>query len=280
MGKSIGNAGTILVLGASGKTGTRVVERLRLAGQDVRLGSRSATPAFNWEDPSNWAAVLGGVSTVYVTYQPDLAAPGGLAVVTAFFQQAAEAGVEKLVLLSGRGEPEAVAAEQALQATGLDWTIIRASWFNQNFSESFFLDGILEGVVVLPDGLAPEPFVDVEDIADIAFQALVGPGHSRKLYEVTGPEALSFQAAVSQIAEATHREIQIVTMPVEAYRQSLLPVLPAEYVDLILYLFTTVLDGRNTPFAHGVEQALGRKPARFADYVARTNATGVWTPAS
>ena len=134
--------------------------------------------------------------------------------------------------------------------------------------------------VVLPDGLAPEPFVDVEDIADIAFQALVGPGHSRKLYEVTGPEALSFQAAVSQIAEATHREIQIVTMPVEAYRQSLLPVLPAEYVDLILYLFTTVLDGRNTPLAHGVEQALGRKSARFADYVARTNATGVWTPAS
>ena len=85
MGKSIGNAGTILVLGASGKTGTRVVERLRIAGQDVRLGSRSATPSFNWEDRSNWAAVLGGVSTVYVTYQPDLAAPGGLATVTGFF---------------------------------------------------------------------------------------------------------------------------------------------------------------------------------------------------
>ena len=269
-------AGRILVLGANGKTGGRVVERLRALGRDVRIGSRSASPRFDWEDRSSWAAALDGVAAVYVAYQPDLAAPGALEVVEAFLAAAARAGVEKMVLLSGRGEPEALDAEKALRATNLDWTIIRASWFFQNFSESFFLDGVLAGEVVLPEGLAAEPFVDAEDIADIAVAAFTEVGHGRRLYEVTGPSALTFGEAVEAIAQAVGRDIALTTVPLQAYRQGLLEALPRDLVDLVIYLFTTVRDGRNTPVAHGVEQALGRPPGDFAAYVARTAATGVW----
>jgi uncharacterized protein YbjT (DUF2867 family) len=268
--------GTILVLGANGKTGARVVERLRALGRDVRLGSRSASPRFDWEDRSSWTAALDGVAAVYVAYQPDLAAPGALEVVQDFFATAQRAGVKQVVLLSGRGEPEALDAERALQATTLDWTIIRASWFFQNFSENFFLEGVLAGEVALPEGLADEPFVDAEDIAEIAVEAFTQAGHSRKLYEVTGPRALSFGEAVDAIAAATGRDIGLVTIPLEAYREGLMQALP-DLADLVIYLFTTVLDGRNTPVAHGVEQALGRPPGDFESYVARTAATGVWS---
>lgn len=270
------HAGPILVLGANGKTGARVVERLRALGREVRLGSRSASPRFDWEDPSSWPAALDGIAAVYVAYQPDLAAPGALEVVRAFFAAAERAGVKQVVLLSGRGEPEALDAERALQATALDWTILRASWFFQNFSESFFLDGVLAGEIVLPEGLADEPFVDAEDIADIAVEAFTQAGHSRKLYEVTGPRALSFREAVETIGRASGREIAFVTVPLEAYREGLMQALP-DLADLVIYLFTTVLDGRNTPVAHGVAQALGRPPGDFEAYVARTAATGVWS---
>jgi uncharacterized protein YbjT (DUF2867 family) len=269
-------SGLILVLGAHGKTGSRVMERLRGAQRNVRIGSRSASPSFDWHDRSGWPAVLHGVDAVYVTYQPDLCEPGAVAIVTAFFDAAAKAGVKKIVLLSGRGEPEAEDAERALQATPVDWTIIRASWFFQNFSENYFIDDILAGEVVMPEGLAPEPFVDVEDIADIAAQALTG-SHSRALYEVTGPKAITFAEAIGEVGRATGRSIGFRTIPLADYRQRLIDAqLSPEMADLIIYLFTTVLDGRNISPTDGVAQALGRPPRTFADYVARTAATGVW----
>lgn len=271
------SGGLILVTGAKGKTGTRVMERLWGAGRRVRAGSRTGEPAFDWEDRSTWAGALDGVTAVYVAYQPDLAAPGALEVVTAFFAQAEAAGVKQVVLLSGRGEPEALDAEEALKATGLDWTIIRASWFFQNFSEGVFLDGIRDGALVLPEGLEPEPFVDAEDIAEIAAEAFTNRRHSRRLYEVTGPRAIPFTEAVAAIGRAAGREVATPIIPMTDYRVGLGEAgLPDGLADLIIYLFTTVLDGRNTPVAHGVREALGREPAGFEAYVARTAASGVW----
>ena len=271
------DAHPILVLGANGKTGGRVLARLRAAGHAVRVGSRSAEPRFDWEEPATWKAALQGVRAVYVAYQPDLCVPGAVETVTAFFDAAAEAGVEKIVLLSGRGEPEALDAEKALQATSLDWTIVRASWFFQNFSENYFLDEIVAGAITLPEGLAPEPFVDADDIADIAAEALVDGRHGRKLYEVTGPQALTFADAIAQIGQATDREIACQIISKEAYAQALAEAgLPPDVAELVVYLFDTVLDGRNTPLAHGVEQALGRPPRSFAAYVARTAPSGAW----
>jgi uncharacterized protein YbjT (DUF2867 family) len=212
------NSTTTLVIGGTGKTGRRVAERLQQAGQSVRIGSRSAAVPFDWEDRASWGKALRDIHAAYVAYQPDLAVPGALETVRAFFTQAIDAGVRKLVLLSGRGEPEARDAEEALQATRADWTILRASWFNQNFSESFFLDPILAGEVALPDSLAAEPFVDAEDIADIAAAALTTNTHSRRLYELTGPEAITFRDAIAEIARAKGRAIVFLPVSPDADR--------------------------------------------------------------
>jgi uncharacterized protein YbjT (DUF2867 family) len=273
-----GIQGITLVIGGTGKTGRRVADRLIAAGRQVRIGSRSAELPFDWEKQDTWDRAIQGVKAAYVTYQPDLTVPGALETVGAFFDRAIASGVEKLVLLSGRGEVEAEAAERALQATSADWTILRANWFCQNFSESFFLDPILAGLVALPVvGSIAEPFVDVEDIADIAVAAFTDPQHSRQLYEISGSKALTFAEAIGEIAHATGRDITFVSVSADDYRAELVRQgVPEDFIELVLYLFATLFDGRNTPLADGVQRALGRPPRNFCDYVRQTAATGIW----
>jgi uncharacterized protein YbjT (DUF2867 family) len=271
------NTAPILVTGATGKTGRRIAQRLTDAGHTVRVGSRRASPAFDWEDSAGWPAALAGCRAAYVAYVPDLAVEGSIDAIRGFLDVAQAQGVRRIVLLSGRGEPEAQVCERELMTRDLEWTILRCSWFNQNFSENFFLDGVLAGEVVTPVGLAPDPFLDAEDIADAAFAALTEEGHAGKLYEMTGPQALSFAEAVAEIAKATGRDIRHVEVPVEDYRAALAEAgLPPGYPDLVMYLFTTVLDGRNVPVTDGVQRALGRAPRSFADYARQAAAHGAW----
>ena len=187
------NEGLTLVLGGTGKTGRRIVERLANRGVPTRIASRSAEPSFNWDDQSTWDAVLDGVATAYISYAPDLAIPGATDSIRVFVEKAVEHGVQRLVLLSGRGEEEAQLCEKIVQDAGIEWTVVRASWFNQNFSEGEFLDMVLAGEITLPAGDIPEPFVDADDIADVAVAALTEDGHAGQIYEVTGPRMLTFQ---------------------------------------------------------------------------------------
>ncbi|NUP46977.1 MAG: NAD(P)H-binding protein [Catenulispora sp.] len=266
-----------LVLGASGKTGRRVAERLTAAGVAVRRGSRTASPAFDWEDPATWPAALDGVTSVYVSFFPDLAVPGAPEAVAAFGEQARQAGVRRLVLLSGRGEVEAQRAEKVIAETGLEWTVVRASWFAQNFSEGAFLDSVLSGEVALPVGDVGEPFVDAEDIADVAVAALTEDGHRGQVYEVTGPRLLTFAEAVAEIARASGREITFAPIPLNAFTGYLAEAgEPQEVIDMLSYLFTEVLDGRNAHIGDGVSRALGRAPRDFADYAAAAAENGAW----
>jgi uncharacterized protein YbjT (DUF2867 family) len=267
----------ILVLGANGKTGRRVTQRLRALEYDVRACSRSTQPRFDWNDRTTWRAVLEGVSRVYVTYQPDLAVPGAVETVSAFFDMAVSEGVTRIVLLSGRGEDDAQAAEQALERSGATWTILRCSWFMQNFSEAFLLDAVRDGTLALPVSEVKEPFVDADDIADAAVAALTQAGHENQRYELTGPRALSFAEAAAQLSLETQRDIRVEPIPPEALRTGLMEAgVPPPEVDLVLYLFTTVLDGRNETPADGVRRALGREPRSFESYVRHTAASGVW----
>lgn len=267
----------ILVVGGTGKTGRRVAERLAALGMPVRIGSRSANPAFDWEDPSGWAAALDGAGAVYITYYPDLAAPGAPEAVRALVGQALQQGVRRLVLLSGRGDEEAQRAEQVLQDSGADWTIVRASWFSQNFSESVLLEGVLAGEIALPAGDVGEPFVDTDDIADVVVAALTQDGHVGQLYEVTGPRLLTFAEATAEIARAIGRPVRYTRLSAEAFTATLAQQgLPAEFTGLLLYLFTTVLDGRNAYLTDGVQRALGRPPKDFADYARDAAASGAW----
>jgi uncharacterized protein YbjT (DUF2867 family) len=156
-----------LVLGGTGKTGRRVGERLAARGIPTRVGSRSGQPPFHWEDRSTWAPVLEGVGSAYISYYPDLAVPGAPEAVGSFAELAVRSGVRKLVLLAGRGEPEAEAAEHAVRASGADLTIVRSTWFAQNFSEDYLVDGVRSGEVAVPARDVPEPFIDADDIADV-----------------------------------------------------------------------------------------------------------------
>lgn len=267
----------ILVLGSTGKTGKRVTERLLHAGFNVRKGSRNGQPYFNWEKPENWHEVLHSIESVYITFQPDLAVPGAADCIRLFAEKAKACNVKKLVLLSGRGEPEAEVAEQIIINAGLDWTILRASWFMQNFSENFLLDAILNNKVILPPIKALEPFVDADDIADAAVVALTTPGHSEKVYELTGPELLSFAAATALISDSLHRPVMYEEISLQQYTAALKAGhVPAEYIELISYLFTTVLDGRNETTTNDIEKITGRKPGNFMQYVVKTAKTGVW----
>ncbi|MBM7494418.1 uncharacterized protein YbjT (DUF2867 family) [Micromonospora luteifusca] len=267
----------ILVLGGTGKTGRRVVERLRDAGVPVRVGSRSAEQPFDWTDQTTWAPVLRNVNAVYVSFYPDLAVPGAPEAVGAFANLAVASGVTRLVLLSGRGEEEAQAAEKLIQSAGAEWTILRSSWFSQNFSEDYLREPVVGGEVFLPVGTVPEPFVDADDIAEVAVAALTGGGHAGQLYELTGPRLLTFADAIGEIAQATGRRIDFVPVSVEEYAGALAAEgVPVEVVELLTYLFTTVLDGRNALLADGVQRALGRPPRDFTDFARDTAVTGVW----
>lgn len=266
-----------LITGSNGKTGRRVMQRLNLAGHPARAGSRRGDTPFDWEKPEGWAAALAGAGAAYVSFFPDLAVPGAAQTVGAFAERAATAGLERLVLLSGRGEPEAEAAEQAVKAAMPQTTIVRCSWFAQNFSESFLLEPILAGQVILPVEEVREPFVDAEDIADVAFAALSEPGHEGRLYELTGPRALRFQEATAEIGAAIGRPIEFRSISLAEFTEGLRAEGLAEpEVALIAYLFAEVLDGRNEAPAGGVEAALGRPPRDFSAYAERTAAGGVW----
>jgi len=269
--------GITLVVGGTGKTGRRVVERLQRLGLPFRVGSRSGRPAFNWENRKTWSSALDGAARAYITYYPDVCVPGALETLRSFFTQAVSAGVKRLVFLSGRGESKAEQAEQALQASGADWTILRCSFFSQNFSENFFLDSILAGEVALPVAPVGEPFVDAEDIADVAVAALTQLGHSGQLYELTGPRALTFADAIAEIARVTGRDIRYISISPDEYRAALVQAqVPQDVIELVLYLFGTVLDGRNTPVTDGVRRSLGRAPRDFSEYVQHAAASGVW----
>jgi len=256
---------TTLVLG--GKTGHRVLSRLQARGIPARAASRSTDITFDWNDRTTWAPTLAGVDAAYIAYVPDLAVPGAAETVAAFAEQAVAAGARRLVLLSGRGEEEALRAEELVARAGAEWTVVRCSWFNQNFSEGFFVDGIRAGELALPVGDVPEPFLDLEDVADVAVAALTEDGHAGQVYELTGPQLLRFDEAVAAIAHAAGREIAYAPVPTDAFAAALRAHGEDEdVIGLITYLFTEVLDGRNASLADGVQRALGRPARSFADY--------------
>jgi uncharacterized protein YbjT (DUF2867 family) len=271
--------GITLVLGGTGKTGRRVAELLQARGIPTRIASRSASPSFDWNQPDTWDAILDGVTAAYITYAPDLAIPGATESIRRLVAKAVTHGVKRLVLLSGRGEEEAQACEQIIQATDVEWTVVRASWFMQNFSEGEFLGMVQGGAITLPAADIPEPFIDVNDIADVVVAALTEEGHAYEIYEVTGPRMLTFAELAQEISQAAGREVQFMHMEKEAFDQAIAESgTPQDIAWLLSYLFETVLDGRNAYVCDGVQRALGREPADFADYARRIAARGLWSP--
>lgn len=269
---------TFLIIGGTGKTGRKVVDSLQLLNQNVKIGSRSSQPAFDWNNAENWEDVLEGVDKMYITYQPDLAVPGALQSIEQLISIAKKKNLKKVVLLSGKGEREAELCEQVVIHSGLDYTIVRASWFSQNFSESFFLEPILQGFVALPQAEVQVPYVDTGDIADVVVETLLHDVHNGQIYQLTGPTTLSFIEAIAEIAKATNRDIDFMPITIDQYVSAMKEQgIPSDFVWLIGYLFTEVLGNPMvSEISNDIEKVLKRKPKSFVDYVNETVKTGVW----
>ncbi|AGM06536.1 hypothetical protein [Amycolatopsis keratiniphila] len=268
------NNETVLVLGATGKTGSRVAQRLTDLGIDVRKASR---PVFDWDDRSTWTAAVTGIGAAYLTYYPDLAFPGAAEAIRDFSKLAVDHGVRRLVLLSGCGEEEAVVSEQGVRDSGAEWTVVRASWFAQNFSEHFLLEPVLAGEIVLPAGAVTEPFIDVEDIVDVVVTALTTDGHGGEVYELTGPRLLGFADVAAEIGKASGRDVRYVPVSAAEFAAGAAEQgVPEEEIEGLTDLFTRILDGRNSSLTGDVERVLGRPAKDFSEYAAKAVATGAW----
>ncbi len=264
------NPGLILVLGNTGNTGSRVAARLNQKGVPFRGGSRSSSPVFDWNRPAGWGAVLEGIQSVYVAYPQELPIEHATEHIGAFIQHAREAGVKHIVLLTGRGEENGLVQENLLKESGLGWTVIRSAWFSQNFSEGSFADWVDSGELVLPGGRASEPFVDIEDIADVACAALSLPGHMGQVYEVTGPRLLSFGEIAAELTHMLNKPVEFTPVTHAEYRARLKEFgVPESNLALVDFLFQELLDGRNTHLGDGVRKALGREPTDFKAFVQR-----------
>ena len=268
----------IVLIGGSGKTGGRIADRLEELGLHVRKASRSTIPAFDWEDRTTWRNALTGATSAYVAFQPDLSVSWAAEAIEALSKLARECGLQHIVLLSGRGEEGAHRSEEALKAIGIDYTILRASWFCQNFSEGAFVEPLIAGRLELPAGDIKEPFIDADDIADAAVAALTDIRHRNKIYELTGPRALTFREAVAEIAAAADRPIEYGQVSMADFKNELAAVgMPAPIVALLEELFGQVLDGRNSQVMGGVTEILGRPARDFSQYARETAATGLWS---
>jgi uncharacterized protein YbjT (DUF2867 family) len=265
---------------SGGKTGRRVAARLEQLDRPVRIASRSTQPPFDWNDDTTWAAALDGVDAAYLAFVPEIAFPGADEIVAAFARTAVERGARRLILLSGRGGEGAVSAEQLVRATGADLTVVRSSFFAQNFDEGAFVDAVREGALALHAGDVVEPFVDLEDLADVITAALVDDRHIGETYDVTGPELLTFGQAVDAIAAASGRDVQYVAVTADEFLAGARAAgVPEEEAVGLMEVFSAVLDGRNASLGDGVQRALGREPHSFASYASRVAATGVWNEA-
>jgi len=258
-----------------------VAAGLKARGLSVRIGSRGATPPFDWNDESGWDACLEDMDAAYVSYAPDLAMPGATDAIQALVDRARSHGLKQLFLLSGRGEPEAQACERIVQESGLEWTVVRSSWFFQNFSEGAFAEMVLAGRITLPAGDVPEPFVDVDDLAEVAVAALSEPGHTGRIYEVTGPRAVTLADFASELSDVLGRDITYVDIPHDAFIAEVRGSgAPKEVAWMLDYLFSTVLDGRNVDVVDGVEQALGRPARDLRDWAREAATAGAWGAAT
>lgn len=264
---------TTLVLGATGRAGRRVVSHLRGRDTPVRAASRSGEFRFDWADRATWTPALRDVGALF------LVVPGDVPVAE-FLGAAVAAGTRRVVLLSGRGAQHiefARAVETTVQEAGVEWSIIRPNNFTQNFSEGLLQSMVRAGEVALPIGEVPEPFIDAEDIGEVAATLLTADGHHGQTYELTGPAALTWKEATATIGAALGREIRFADVTPEEYRARAKAVgMPEHDREMLHSVFDISHTGLMADVDHGVRQVLGREATDFATFAKRAAAAGAW----
>ena len=268
----------ILVLGATGKTGRRLLPLLDSRGVRAKPTSRTERRGyvpFDWARPQTWLPAVAGVEAIYLV-PPDLVEDPS-ADIAAFLDVAHGAGARRIVVLSSLGltfpgEPPASGrrkVEAAIMRPDFEWTVIRPSGFHQNFSEGFLAPGVHAGLVRTATGAGKAALVDAHDIAAVTAMALSGEGHDNQVYAVTGPEALSFGEAVQIIAGATGRPIGHGALSEGEFRALLLGFgLPADYADVVVRDQIAIGDGFGAEVTEVVARVTGRRPIDFRQFAA------------
>ncbi len=270
----------ILITGATGKTGSRVLTRLKAGGHDARSGSRKAPVPFDWDDQATWEKALRGMGAVYVNYHPDYAFPGAIENLTRFTGVAVSCGVERLVILTGRGEHHAQLGEEVIAKSGLDFTIVRSAWFAQNFSEGSLWEPAMEGVVPMPGGDLEEPIIDIDDLADVIVEALTGAGHSGQIYECTGPRLLGFAEVADILSGAMGRRVDYLPISFEDFHAELEATSGTVFAEIVTSIARETFDGRNAKIGDGVMRAIGRAPRDFTEFAQAAATAGKWSKAA
>jgi uncharacterized protein YbjT (DUF2867 family) len=272
------SASLTLVLGATGKTGSRVADRLLSRGLPVRTAARSGADAhFDWDDPGTYVPALQGVNRVYLlgpVMRTDFADQ-----VSVFLDDAEAAGARHVTYLSAHGvdsAPPGTAMRSVeldlLGRPGLTHAILRPAWFMQNFSETFLKP--VGGAIVVPAGDGAEAFVDAEDIAAVASATLTDPeAHAGAQYALTGPEALTIEEAAKVISDVSGQAINYTDSDRDEWIAAAVAAgVPAAYGAVLRLLTETIASGHGSRPSSDVEKAAGAAPASFADFARRTAA--------
>jgi len=266
----------VLVLGGTGKTGSRVAGRLSVHGASVRTAARSGADVhFDWDNQATWEEALRGATGLYLV-SPILRIDfAGL--VGQFLDQAERAGVRHVTYLSAYGM-EYAPAEVAPRAVELDLaargsltsTVIRPAWFMEDFSETFLQP--VHDEIVVPAGDGAEAFVSVEDIAAVAAVTLIEPEkHAGHAYAPTGPQAHTMAEAAEMISAAANRTITYRDTDREQWIAAMISTgVPAEYAQVLRPLTATLASGNGARPNSDIPDVTGRAPVTFAEFAAKT----------
>jgi uncharacterized protein YbjT (DUF2867 family) len=263
---------TFLIIGGTGKVGSRVTQYLTTAGHVARVASRTGGDVrFDWRDADSYRPAVEGADGIFIVgpgsatdWSPSL---------TRLLEVAAAAGVRRVVLLSARGveflpDGAVARAERAVQDGSIPWTILRPSHFAQNFTEAMFVP--VDGAVIAPVGDGAEPFVDVDDIAQVASTVFGSDDWRNEIIDISGPSALGFVDAVAVLAEHTGRPTRFEDESAEDHIARLRSAnTPEGYIEWRMAMLGGIRSGADAYVSDGVERVLGRPATSFPEWAAR-----------
>lgn len=274
----------ILVTGASGTVGSEVLKQLREQGAEVRAAFHSAdkaarakkqgidTVVLDYANRASTAAALKGVDKVFLL-GPTV--PNQVELENTVVEEAKKAGLKhivKLSVLDAAGEKYTFAkwhraVERTIERSGLKYTFLRCNEFMQN-TLTYYLGTIKsEGAFYLPTKDSKNSVIDVRDIAAVAVKALTTSGHENKVYELTGPEALSHEQIAQKLSAVVGRQIKYVDISPSAFKEGAVAAgMPELYVDALLSLYQLYVAGGAERVTKDVERVGGRKPRTFDEF--------------
>jgi uncharacterized protein YbjT (DUF2867 family) len=273
----------ILVTGATGKVGQEVVRQLAAAGVPARALVREPTRASHIRlpgieivvgdlaRPETLPPAFAGVDRVFILSP---AAPDQVELQSNALEAARRAGARHIVKVSVAGGPDAGtqigrwhwATEKQIEASGLGFTFLRPTLYMQQIC-AYAPSIAATGTFAAPVGAGEVAVVDARDVAAVAVATLTEDGHDRRIYDLTGPEALSYDAMADAISEAIGKRVAYAHIPPEyARKQMLADGLPRWLADDMIVLAASFREGYGAAVTHTVAEVTKQKPRSFRQF--------------